>query len=111
MIANQRINNCEDGRKIFQELAFMLHLRETDKNYTEVFDAEGFTESIRLYDGENRLFNNSVMYSLIDSGVIKKLLSSDNISKNDDHRRNEKSLNQGEYARWLKDMLESNQRT
>jgi hypothetical protein len=40
------INDFEEGRKIFQEMAFLLHLKEIDKNYKEVLNAEGFTESI-----------------------------------------------------------------
>ena len=52
----------------------MLHLKEIDKNYKEVLDTEGFTESILQYDPERHVFNHQVMFALIDSGIIKKLL-------------------------------------
>lgn len=56
-------------------------MRERDKPYVEVKDADSFTERITHFDVERHEFNHKVMVALIESGGIKRLLLSDGNSK------------------------------
>lgn len=63
----------DQGRELFCELYFLLHLITLD-TYDDISDIERITEKLKLFEHQGTHYNEKVMASLIESGMIKRLL-------------------------------------